>query len=231
MRAHFELWWVELFAGPGRLYVEPLDELVDGSPLEALAVRHPFHGYLFADLDAECVAALKTRVSQTGHRNAHVRQADANGEPIRRVAFELIRPDALVELYLDPEGLELNFATIKLLAERLPRLDLIVNFPVRGVVRYVSAGHVRLAQSLLGITDTSVLAGENGQWSNVRAAMNELLDELGFSHRTRRQVRLEHNRAGLYDLVVASRDPTAVRLFERANAIEPHGQRTFLLGA
>jgi hypothetical protein len=55
------LWWVELFAGPGRLYVRDTDTFVDGSPLEALSIRNRFRGYVFADLDRACVDSLRRR--------------------------------------------------------------------------------------------------------------------------------------------------------------------------
>lgn len=43
--------WVELFAGPGRLWVEPRNAYVDGSPVRAMKVRKPYDIYVFNDLD------------------------------------------------------------------------------------------------------------------------------------------------------------------------------------
>jgi hypothetical protein len=58
MGGKWQLWWIELFAGPGQLYVRETGEFVPGSPLEAMAIRRPFDGYVFADLNEACAESL-----------------------------------------------------------------------------------------------------------------------------------------------------------------------------
>ena len=234
LRINFpERWWIEAFAGPGRLYLADEERFLDGSPLDALRIRKPFSGYLFNDFSRENADALSHRIAGR-HANAHVCNLDANGPAFLQTATKLIPRHALVVLYLDPEGLELHFSTIDTFAAAFDHLDLVINFPVRGIVRYLSAGHSKLAASVLDLRDTAGLVGKDGKWGdNVRSVMNERLNVLGFPHRTRREIRTGQTNSPLYELLVASRDPKAVELFEKAAAIEPDGQRQlgFQLGA
>ena len=52
----------------------------------------------------------------------------------------------------------------------------------------------------------------------------ERLRELGFEHITRRVVCVEANNSPLYDVVLASRHPRAVDLFNKANRLDLTGQ-------
>jgi hypothetical protein len=71
--------WVELYSGPGKLWVKEQNTFMDGSPMEALGIKKPFGTYVFADLDQHCVDALAQRIfmEYSGPR-AHVLQGDAN---------------------------------------------------------------------------------------------------------------------------------------------------------
>lgn len=225
MRRKFECWWIEAFAGPGRLCLVDEERFLDGSPLDALNIRKPFSGYVFNDFSRENAGALSRRIAGR-HSNTHVCNFDANSPAFLQKIIKLIPRHALVILYLDPEGLELHFSTIHTFAAAFDRLDLLINFPVRGIVRYLSAGHSKLAASVLDLRDTAGLVGQDGKWSeNVRSVMNDHLDLLGFSYRTRREIRTGRTNSPLYELLLASRDRTAVELFEKAAAIEPDGQR------
>jgi len=69
-----QIWWVELFAGPGRLKEVESDRFLPGSPIEALTIPSRFTGYVFADLSESCVDCLRQRAA--GHK-------DVRGEPDR----------------------------------------------------------------------------------------------------------------------------------------------------
>lgn len=77
--------WVELFAGPGRLYVKDLETFKAGSPIEAVSIPKPFSHYVFADLDPRCTDALRRRIERgtPGHPNVHV----LDGKNAGRVSF------------------------------------------------------------------------------------------------------------------------------------------------
>jgi three-Cys-motif partner protein len=224
-----ERWWVEGFAGPGRLYLPDEDQFYDGSPLDALGVRKPFTGYIFNDFSAQNAEALRRRVA--GHSNTHVFNDDANSRSFIEEVIRLVPRHAYLVLYLDPEGLELDFATIDQFAAAFDRIDFLLNFPVRGVIRYLRAGHLTRARKVLDLRDPERLVGVNGEWGeNVRRAFDDHLDLLDLCERTRRNIRSDGKNSPLYDLLLASRHPLARELFDRASAIEPDGQRQLFAG-
>lgn len=87
MASHWpgKLWWVELFAGPGRLFDTDSGRYLTGSPIEAVTIERPFAGYVFGDLDPTCTSSLESRLD--AYPNTHVLQGDANSpELLDRVA-------------------------------------------------------------------------------------------------------------------------------------------------
>lgn len=224
MRRWFPAHYAELFAGPGVLINENTGEEMLGSPLEALAIRKLFDGYVFADVSEDCADALDTRV---GHLpNVKVLHGNANDPAHRQRVAALIPAHALLVLYLDPEGLELHFDAVRFFAQRFERLDLLINFHLNGVVRYLTAGGRERAVPMLDRTDPEKLIADGPRrWNtDVRAHHEEQLADLGLKHLKRMCVRTEGTKAALYDLVLASRNPKAVELFEKANRVEYGGQ-------
>lgn len=230
LSARFELWWVELFAGPGRLWVAPEHCFANGSPIDALTIPKPFRGYFFSDLDPACTSALAARTAGL-HPNVHIATGSANDKEIHRRVFALVPQTALVVLYLDPEGIDVHFNTIEAFARFYPRIDLMVNFPAPGAARAVGAGHTSRVEALLGVDDPACLVGDGGRSRGIRIAFAEQLDHLGLRYRAVEAVAQRRNRSPIYDLMVASRDPKAKEFFEKAAAVRPDGQRTLSVGA
>ena len=111
MKNNGPLAWVELFAGPGRLYVREEERFYPGSPVQAVGIKDPFEHYVFADLDPRCVAALDARIGHLPH--VHVLEGDANKAALHDRILALVPRDALVVLYADPAALDLDFETLK----------------------------------------------------------------------------------------------------------------------
>ena len=226
------VYWVELFCGPGRLQVVETGEFVDGSPLQALAVRPRFTGYFFADLSAECVTTLRRRT--LGEEGVHVYRGDANSEEVLDAVTRAVPREALVIAYLDPQGLDLHLDTVRFLAWRYRRLDLLINLPLNGLLRYLSApkNEPKAAAVLDHPDPRSFLSGgpRNGA-RDIRRHYAGQLRALGYLHQTSLAIRTADKKAALYDLIVAGRHPLTVELFQRANAIGVHGQRELGLNA
>lgn len=228
-RAFGAVWYVELFAGPGRLWVAPEHSFRDGSPFDALSVRRPFDGYFFGDLDRSCCEALASRVAGR-HPTIHIAHGDANAVELQEQVFAVVPRHALVVLYLDPEGLDVDFATIDRFATHFDHLDLLVNFPGPGAVREASAGRLDRVKAILGAEDEMALADPSGRWRVFRPSFAAALREVGLIHQRAHSVRQHRNQAVLYDLIVASRHPRATEFFEKALAVARQGQRSFDLG-
>lgn len=226
MRHKFSMAWVELFAGPGRLLNVDAERFEPGSPVRALDVRHPFGTYVFSDLDPACVASLQHRVG--GKPGVHILQGDANDPALHDQILQLVPRDHLVVLYLDPEGLELHFDTIRFFAARYPRLDLLLNLQVRGAIRYVRAGHTDMAARMLGTPDPGALVrGSRRDWGpSIREFFQRQLHGLGYDHFASQTIRSYSKNAEQYDLLLASRDGRAKQFFEEAQKRGPNGLMT-----
>jgi len=74
-----QIWWVELFAGPGRLKEVESDRFLPGSPIEALSIPSRFTGYVFADREGDAGPAqcrTSSRMRPGAWRGRLVRATD-----------------------------------------------------------------------------------------------------------------------------------------------------------
>ena len=216
--------WVELFCGPGMLYVKDLDQFKPGSPLEALGIRDPFDIYVFADLDNRCVGAMQARVG--GNPRVSVLSGDANTAVLHDRIVAAVPRDALVVLYADPAALDLRFDTIRFFAERYKHLDLLLNFPGPGIVRALRAGHEGKASHVLNHPAPIELIGPTSGRPGVslREWFERQLRTLGYEHFAAEVIRLHEKNTPLYDLMLASREAKATRFFAEAQRRGPGGQ-------
>jgi hypothetical protein len=61
---------------------------------------------------------------------------------------------------------------------------------------------------------------------NIRDYYDERLRSVGLEYITRRQINTSTTNSPLYDVVMASRHPTAVKLFEKANPMKKAFEQT-----
>lgn len=231
-RQWFDVQYLELFAGPGRLRDETTGEELPGSPLEALAIASPFDRYVFSDYDADCVHALDTRIGP--RPNVFVERGDANDpEHLSRVAGQL-DPRALIIAYLDPAKPNLHWATVEYLAGRFKHIDFIINLPVSAIHRSLALGAKMVAEGADPLTCEAVqiparALGHPDPLQLLRCGLQapyairdyyyEKLRSVGMTELAEpRTVKQELNNSPLYDVILASRHPKAVELWEKANA-------------
>lgn len=106
---------VDAFAGPGVNRVKTTGELVWGTPMLCLAAKPEIPQLLAMDLGETEVASLRERTAEFAPRIA-VERGDVNSDLLIRMRDHL-SPRAPTLCILDPEGTELDFATIERLAE------------------------------------------------------------------------------------------------------------------
>ena len=220
--------WVELYSGPGTLWVKEQKTFMDGSPLEALGIKKPYGIYAFADLDPRCVEALDARIAEKHpdlRNDVHIFQGDANSPELHDQLVSVLPKNALIVLYADPAELNFHFETIKFFADRYEHLDLLLNFPAAGVVRALAAGHDAKAASVLGHAEPLALIGPTSARTNVSLSQffEGKLRGLGYEHFASEPIKNSKNSA-IYDLMIASRDPRAKDFFEKALARSRAGQ-------
>ena len=108
--------YVDAFAGAGQVIRKRTNELILGSPLNALQVQPSFREIHLIDLDQERVAELRRHTS--GMRHVYVQSGDAN-----RLLLTQILPTIRYEDYrralciLDPYGLHLDWNVIAAAAQ------------------------------------------------------------------------------------------------------------------
>ena len=123
--------YIDAFAGPGKNILERTGETIDGSPLIALSAKgrdgRGFDRLFFIDNDPQAVQELQAEVVRRGATDrATVIQGDVNVELPRLI--RTIHPKSPTLVFLDTEGVEPRWETIRSLAEW--RTELLINFPL-----------------------------------------------------------------------------------------------------
>lgn len=130
--------YIDLLAGPGKNRIRETGEILLGSPLLALTTQFPFTSFYFVDKDPDNVSALTTRASASA-LVSHVKTytGDCN-VVVNDIVAELkrVERESLNLAFLDPEGLELSWATVSRLAS-IKKMDLIINYPRVGLSRFM----------------------------------------------------------------------------------------------
>ncbi len=144
--------YIDLQAGPGKNVLSPSGDILLGSPLLALTTRFPFASLFLVEMGITEYDALETRVDASDRStSAKLFNEDSNVavdtvvEHINQIDSEY-RPGiwpCLNLAFLDPEGLEVEWETVKKLAS-LQRMDLIINFSTNGITR--NAGQLIMRQ-------------------------------------------------------------------------------------
>ncbi|MGA8307327.1 MAG: three-Cys-motif partner protein TcmP [Candidatus Acidiferrales bacterium] len=127
--------YIDAFAGAGVHLSRTDQQLIPGSPLNALNVRPPFREYHLIDIKPKKVENLKKLI---GNRSdVSIYEGDCN-----QILLENVFPRVRYEDYrrglciLDPYGLDLDWNVISR-AGQMKTIDLFLNFPVADMNRNV----------------------------------------------------------------------------------------------
>jgi len=131
---HGELYYIDLFAGPGRCLIRDKEEEIDGSPLIALNAPYAFAGYFFVELNGEALDVLLQRCeSHPNYNRVKFYSGDCNS--VIDDIMDNIPIRSLCLAFVDPTGLHFKFSTLEKLAQR--RVDLIITFPEGSIKRNI----------------------------------------------------------------------------------------------
>ncbi len=227
-----KIYYVDLFAGPGKCRIRETREEIDGSPL--IALKFDFVKYFFFESDTECQMALTARVkARAPEKDVQIIAGDCN-EKVDQIEL----PTASLGLaFIDPTGVSpLAFETIRRLAMNR-KIDLIINFHEGMGMRMNIHQHTKKEG---GALDSFV---GSARWRQkflnapssidevCREITNEFQDNLrGLDYRMIDRdhipVRTDQNSL-LYYLIFASKHPRGNEFWRKITLINPYGQRKF----
>ncbi len=152
------MFYLDLQAGSGKNKIGK--EIILGSPLMALNLEYPFTHYRFNELDKKLSDALAKRVSHSLIEDkVKIFQKDLN-EVVYEICDEIdvfdkaarLKPDTWSSLnvaFIDPQGLEVKWSTVKRLA-KVHKMDLIINFSTSAIVRSAGRGNNQAIDDFYG---------------------------------------------------------------------------------
>lgn len=239
MRRKWErLVYIDLLAGPGRDIDPKTNKEFDGSPLIALKVEPPFDHCFFGDKDQQNIDALKTRISGSDRSRVTVKLGDCN-VLVDEVVGQLTQK-TLAIAFVDPEGFEVDFRTLRILAKR--RIDVLYWFPSRiGIsrnLRNFMAMKDSPMEPFWGSRDWRQLpvakwaAGEIVSDEKIeKSLVAEFLKNVakaGFDFADELAPPFANSRnAQMYHLLFFSHSQLALKIWKGVKKIAPGGQRTF----
>jgi len=235
-RWHGKLYYIDLFAGPGRSKVRETEEEIDASPLLALRSKFPFANYFFVDLDREVLEALSKRCeSHSLYEHIHFIEGDCNKKIDEIINKIPVRSLSLA--FIDPTGLDFFFPSMEKLAER--KIDVVITFPKgmaidRNIKKFLTQELSLLdkwmgdkgwrdlyRKKLKGQIDEIVEQGIIGLY-------RENLEKLGYykvNLGNEILVSSSAKKLPLYYLLFASKDEFGYKLWQKVGKIEYNGQR------
>jgi three-Cys-motif partner protein len=213
------LTYVDLFAGPGICQLRETKKRIPGSVLLAAQAPVGFSSIIACEKNPKFAAALEQRLAQQGlSATSHVLVGDCNQEINRTV--ELIPRRSLTLAFVDPAGLDANFATIEVLT-RNRRVDLLILFAdaydvARNVFTYASQVQSKLDRVLGPNSDWRLELSRlmNPTRESIRVLFSEMYQRqlrvhLGYQFFEQRTMRWRH--LPLYRLIFAARHELALK--------------------
>lgn len=216
--------YIDLFAGPGKCYIEETKREIDGSPLIALSCKTPFTHYFFNDANPQVMSSLRKRAKNFTCSNVLYFTEDCN-----TVIDELrskLPPSSLDFCFIDPFGFEIKFDSIRRLTEGR-RMDIAITFHVGGMKR---VAHNPPRELLEFFPDTSWqerYKKEEKVYPKgyiLLAAFKKGLEDIGY--RDVKDYVLVKNKKGvpLYHIIFATKNPRGADFWDKIASRSRTGQ-------
>jgi three-Cys-motif partner protein len=234
-----ELVYLDLLCGPGRCVIRNTGEIVDGSPLRALNVRPGFDRLFFADASRANIDVLFKRIPAGEAERVQLQVGDCN--VLVRDVVKRLSPNGLALAFLDPEGFELHFDTLGVLAKR--RVDVVYLFPSgigikRALPHFLRTSGEKMDRFWGGKEwrhlprahgDGEPSEGERsrivGEW--VGAFRQRVHDKLGLLSDEGSPMITNDRNSPMYHLLFFTKGEFGLSLWQKVRKIEPSGQRGF----
>lgn len=234
--------YIEICSGPGRCIFRDEGLEVDGTPLAIInspAFQH-IHSARFIDFNEEVVATLNKRISDIGQEGtAKAVFGDFNSPESLTDALAGISPGHLNLVFIDPTECDVPLQSLLYISEILKNVDFIINVAYgtdanRNLVNAVAdPSFSRVKEKYINFLGSSEFFEDI---ENIkRAEINDnkaLIDSFRDYYQSKlREYKFEYfdekRVKHYYSLMFASRSSKGLEFWEKANRIEPDGQRTF----
>lgn len=232
MKNKWTLYYLDLFAGPGKCRIRDTGEEIDGSPLIALKLN--FAKYFFIEADEQRHRALTQRVNDRAPekvKDVEIVRGDCN-EEIRKLNLPA---SGLGLAFIDPTGVSnIAFETIRAFAQSR-KIDLIINFPegmgIRMNLHQYTDNERNALNRFMGSARWQQRQREaptsfDEMCKGIADEYLENLKGLGYLAVDRDWIPVKTDKnALLYYLLFASKDARGVDFWHKITTIDPHGQR------
>ena len=232
--------YLDFLCGPGRDTDTDTGEEFLGSPLIAVSIEPHFDHLYLSDKDAKNVKALESRISPSDRARVTLRQGDCN--IIVDDALKSFSNRTLGLVFIDPEGFEVDFATLAKLAKR--RIDLLYLFPSGIGVKRNLKNFLRLANSPMDRfwggkdwrdpPEAKRAAGTSQEEDPAKivkslvSAFRQKLRDTEFTQQDEAAPLFTNTKnAQMYHLLYLSHDPTGLKIWRGIKKNPPGGQRSF----
>lgn len=220
-----QLYYIDLFTGPGKCVIRETEDEIDGSPMIALNAPFPFAGYYFVELNEEVFNALSVRCKKHANYN-RVKLFHGDCNSVIDDIISDIPPRSLSLAFVDPTGLQFKFSTLKKLAQR--KVDLIITFPEGMAIKRNFQKFLEQSKSLL---DDAV--GDNGwrQFNTGKEIIEYYRKKLGSLEYQEVKlgeeilIRSSTKKLPLYCLLFASKHQLGHKFWQAIGKIDHTGQR------
>jgi three-Cys-motif partner protein len=239
--------YIDLMAGPGKNLIRETKQILLGSPLIALTTQFPFTGYYFIDIDPANTSALQERCKASPLLNSiHIETGDCNvivNQVVKQISSTQER--SLNLAFLDPEGLELEWSSIKKLAG-IKKMDFVINYPEGGLNRMMAkvyrGSNDDIVDLFFGTQDWRKVYNrfKNQHKSGLHRDLIDLyksqLQSLGYveikggddAGGNEPLIRNAQRNAPLYRLIFASKNPLGEKFWRSITKRDVYGQRRLL---
>jgi len=226
LKWHGQLYYIDLFSGPGKCIARDTEEEIDGSPMIALNVAHPFANYFFVDLDNEVLNALSERCKNHQYHN-RIKLIPGDCNLIIDDIINKIPKRSLSLAFIDPTGLHFKFSTLQKLAQR--KVDLIITFPEgmaikRNIKKFLEELHSPL-DDVMGDKEwrkfklgREIIEYYRNKLTSLGYIETKLGDEI--------PIRSVQRNLPLYCLLFACKNPLGYKFWRDISKIDHTGQRS-----
>ena len=156
--------YIELFAGTGLVEVKDTGDIIAGSTPCAVTSGKGFDYSVLVDKDRESCNALQQRIPKISQDEFDVVRGDANiviDDVIEKIKTKFDNP--IVFAFVDPEGMEIKFRTLKQLSDAFQSCDFLINVTpgaarVAGQIESGMPGRTRTMEEFLDSNVEEILA-------------------------------------------------------------------------